>query len=85
MLDDPASEVRTVAVIGAGELGNQANVDVVAARLTDTAISVRVSAVQALATIGGDAARERLQAAHKTETNPQVRQALEAALPRLKN
>jgi HEAT repeat protein len=83
LLDDPASEVRTVAVIGVGELGNQANVDVVAARLTDKAITVRVSAVQALATIGGDAARERLQAAHNTETNPQVRQALEEALARL--
>jgi hypothetical protein len=40
--------------------------------------------VEALATIGGDAARQRLQAAHGTETHPQVKQALEAALTRLK-
>jgi HEAT repeat protein len=84
LLDDSTSEVRTVAVVGVGAIGDQSNVGALAARLTDDVIGVRVSAVEALATIGGDAARQRLQAAHGTETHPQVKQALEAALTRLK-
>jgi HEAT repeat protein len=84
LLDDPASEVRTVAVVGVGELGDQAQVEAVAARLSDGVIGVRVKAAEALARLGGDAARQRLRAAYATEVHPEVRQAIEAALARLK-
>jgi HEAT repeat protein len=84
LLNDPASEVRTVAVGGVGAVGDASNVDVLAARLNDDIISVRVSAVGALAMIGGEAACQKLRAAYAQEVHPQVRQALEEALARLK-
>jgi HEAT repeat protein len=84
LLDDPTSEVRTVAVVGVGAVGDQSNVDALAARLSDNAIGVRVAAVEALAAIGGAKARQRLQAAQATEAHPQVKQALETALARLR-
>jgi HEAT repeat protein len=83
LLGDPAREVRTVAVVGVGVLGDQGSVEVVAGRLQDDDVDVRVKAVEALAVLGGEKARQRLQAAQATEVHPQVRQALEAALARL--
>jgi HEAT repeat protein len=84
LMGDPVSDVRTVAVVGVGRLGDATNVAAVAGRLKDGVQSVRLGAVEALATIGGAAARERMQAALATERDPQVRQALEAALTQLK-
>jgi len=84
LLGDPSSEVRTVAVLGVGSVGDASNVDVVAARLKDDIISVRLSAAEALAMIGGEPACQKLRAAHAQEVHAQVRQTLEAALARLK-
>jgi HEAT repeat protein len=84
LLGDPASEVRTVAVLGVGAVGGPANVDAVAARLNDDVISVRLGAVEALAMIGGDPACQKLRTAYAQEVHAQVRQILEAALARLK-
>jgi HEAT repeat protein len=84
LLGDPSSEVRTVAVLGVGSVGDASNVDVVAARLNDEIISVRLGAAEALAMIGGEPACQKLRAAHAREVQPQVRQTLEAALARLK-
>ena len=84
LLDDPSSEVRTVAVLGVGSVGDASNVDVVAARLNDDIISVRLGAAEALAMIGGEPACQKLRAAHAKEVHAQVRQTLEAALARLK-
>jgi HEAT repeat protein len=84
LLGDPAPEVRTVAVVGVGRLGDATNVAAVAGRLKDSATSVRLGAVEALATIGGEAARARVEAVLATERDPQVRQVLEAALTQLK-
>ncbi|MGH7334647.1 MAG: HEAT repeat domain-containing protein [Candidatus Rokuibacteriota bacterium] len=84
LLNDPVSEVRAMAVVGVGTVGDASHVDVLAARLNDDNITVRVSAAEALATIGGGAGCPKLKAAYGQEVHTQVRQALEAALARLK-
>jgi HEAT repeat protein len=84
LLDDPVSEVRTIAVVGVGTLGSPSNVDALAARLGDDNVGVRVGAIEALAHVGGEGACQKLRAALVSEANSQVRQALEAALARLK-
>lgn len=84
LLNDPSGEVRTVAVLGVGQLGDAANVGVVAGRLKDEIPSVRIGAAEALAALGGETARAQVQAALATEKEEQVRRALETALTRLK-
>ncbi len=84
LLADPTSEVRTMGVVGVRTVGDASNAEALVARLNDDTIAVRVSAAEALGVIGGPAACPKLKTAYGQEVHPQVRQALEAALARLK-
>jgi HEAT repeat protein len=84
LLDDPAHEVRIVALTAIGALGDQSNVDAVAARLSDKAVPVRLTAIATLASLGGQTARQRLEAARRTETQPEIRRAIDEAIGKLK-
>lgn len=83
LLQDPSHDVRTAATAGAGVLGNASTVEPVAGRLKDDHAAVRAQAALALAQLGGPAARRHLTGARQSEKDPQVQQALEAALSRL--
>lgn len=83
LLQDPSHDVRTAATAGAGVLGNASTVDPVAGRLKDDHPGVRAQAALALGQLGGPAAKRHLTDARQSEKDPQVLQALEAALSRL--
>jgi HEAT repeat protein len=83
-LDDPAMEVRVVALAALSQVGDQSNVDAIAARLDDKTPQVRVAAVSALASLGGATARQRLTEARQRESRPEVQQAIDEAMARMK-
>lgn len=84
LLDDPWPDTRRIAVQAVAFVGDQSHVDVVAMRLRDGAVPVRLSACETLAALGGPAAAQRLEAAVQDEGHPEVRQGCEAARTQLK-
>ncbi len=82
-LEDPFPMVRASALVGLAAIGDRRAVNLAIARLADEVPAVRAEAVLALAELGGPQIRPPLEALRRTEPDPQVQQALEAALAKL--
>jgi len=82
-LEDPFPPVRASALVALAAIGDRRAVDPAIARLVDEVPAVRAQAVLSLAELGDPRVRPRLEALRRTEADPQVQQALEAALTKL--
>jgi HEAT repeat protein len=82
-LNDPFADVRALALIGLGQLGDSTSADAVLARLSDPAPMVRAQAVGTLVELRDPRARAELENLRKRELDSSVQQALAAALARL--
>ena len=82
-LEDPFPLIRVSALTALVAIGDRRVVNRVIARLADDVPEVRAQAVLTLAELGDRGIRPRLEALRRTETDPQVQQALEAALNKL--
>jgi HEAT repeat protein len=82
-LQDPFADVRALALIGLGQVGDSSSGDAVLTRLSDPVPVVRAQAVRTLVEIRDPRARPELESLRKKELDAAVQQALEAALARL--
>jgi HEAT repeat protein len=82
-LEDPFPDIRVLALTGLARLGDPKAVDPVLARLSDASPAVRALAVPTAALLGGSKVRPQLEALQQNESDPSVRDALEAELSRL--
>jgi HEAT repeat protein len=83
-LDDPLPEVRLLAVVGLARLGDPKGVDPMLPYLSDEQPTMRAQVVAGLAELGGPKVRAQLEALNDKELDPEVLQALETALTRLR-
>jgi HEAT repeat protein len=82
-LQDPFADVRALALIGLGQVGDSSSGDAVLARLSDPAPVVRAQAAGTLVELRDPRARTELESLRKRELDSSVQQALTAALARL--
>jgi HEAT repeat protein len=82
-LEDRLPDIRVLALTGLARLGDPKAVDSVLAHLSDANPAVRALAVPTLALLGGPKVRPHLEALQEKETDPGVRDALDAELSRL--
>jgi HEAT repeat protein len=82
-LDDPFEHARAAALRALAEIGDPSVVDAVLLRLSDGVPMVRAQAAYALGLLGDPKVRPQLERLQEHESNPDVQQALAAALARL--
>lgn len=82
-LDDKAENMQRKALYLLGEVANESDVDLIAAKLQSPAESVRLVAISALSKFPKSLVAERLKAAESSKSSPRVRAKARAVLSEL--